>query len=51
MKLMTILLVCFLFACVQSEPAPDLFSLPVSYKVGKKPDEIKARDMNRDGLP
>ena len=50
MRLMTISLVFFLFACVQSEPAPDLFSLPVSYKVGKKPDEIKARDMNSDGL-
>ncbi len=51
MKLLRVLLVFFLFACVQSEPAPDLFSLPVSYKVGKKPDEIKARDMNHDGFP
>ena len=40
-----------LSACVQSEPAPDLFSLPVTYKVGKKPDELKARDMNQDGFP
>ena len=36
--LVTILL---LPACGQSKPAPDLFSLPVTYKVGKKPAELK----------
>jgi len=41
----------FLPSCGQSEPAPDLFSLPTIYKVGKKPDELKARDMNLDGFP
>jgi hypothetical protein len=43
--------VLFSFSCVQSEPAPDLFSLPTVYKVGKKPDELRARDMNMDGFP
>jgi hypothetical protein len=41
----------FFSSCVQSEPAPDLFSLPTIYKVGKKPDELRARDMNLDGFP
>ena len=44
-------IVIFFPSCGQSEPAPDLFSLPTVYKVGKKPDEIKARDMNLDGFP
>ena len=44
-------IVIFSPSCGQSEPAPDLFSLPTVYKVGKKPDEIKARDMNMDGFP
>ena len=43
--------VLFSFSCVQSEPAPDLFSLPTVYKVGKKPDELRAHDMNMDGFP
>jgi len=43
--------VLFLLACGQSKPAPDLFSLPITYKVGKKPAELKARDMNQDGFP
>ena len=43
--------VLFSSSCVQSEPAPDLFSLPTIYKVGKKPDELRARDMNMDGFP
>jgi len=38
-------------ACGQGELAPDLFSLPIIYKVGKKPAELKARDMNQDGFP
>ena len=41
----------FFSSCVQSEPAPDLFSLPNIYKVGKKPDELRSRDMNLDGFP
>ena len=44
-------IVFFSSSCVQSEPAPDLFSLPTIYKVGKKPDELRARDMNMDGFP
>ncbi|MDP6656872.1 MAG: VCBS repeat-containing protein [Nitrospinaceae bacterium] len=40
-----------LVACDQNEPAPDLFSLPTNYAVGKKPAELKARDMNLDGFP
>jgi hypothetical protein len=43
--------IAFFSSCVQSEPAPDLFSLPTIYKVGKKPDELRARDMNLDGFP
>ena len=46
-----LLITLFFSSCIQSEPAPDLFSLPTIYKVGKKPDELKARDMNRDGFP
>jgi len=43
--------VLFSSSCVPSEPVPDLFSLPTIYKVGKKPDELRARDMNMDGFP
>ena len=46
-----LLIAFFCSSCIQSEPAPDLFSLPIIYKVGKKPDELKARDMNLDGFP
>ncbi|KMP11323.1 hypothetical protein UR09_03475 [Candidatus Nitromaritima sp. SCGC AAA799-A02] len=41
----------FLAACSPSGPAPDLFALPVTYSVGKKPAALKARDMNNDGFP
>ncbi|SVB65526.1 uncharacterized protein METZ01_LOCUS218380, partial [marine metagenome] len=46
-----LLIALFFSSCTQSEPAPDLFSLPTIYKVGKKPDELRARDMNLDGFP
>ncbi len=45
------MMVLFLTACGQSEPGPDIFSLPTNYSVGKKPAELKARDMNHDGFP
>lgn len=51
-KLLLVLTAVFLLpACGQNEPAPDLFALPIIYKVGKKPAELKARDMNQDGFP
>jgi len=51
-KVPWVLVVIFLLpACGQSKPVPDLFSVPVTYKVGKKPAELKARDMNQDGFP
>jgi hypothetical protein len=37
--------------CGQSRSAPDIFALPVTYMVGKKPAALKARDMNNDGFP
>ena len=43
--------VIFIPGCGQSKPVPDLFSLPISYKVGKKPAGLKAQDMNQDGFP
>ncbi|MCH8158169.1 MAG: VCBS repeat-containing protein [Nitrospinae bacterium] len=43
--------IVFLAACGQSAPAPDLFALPVTYMVGKKPAALKAHDMNNDGFP
>ena len=43
--------VIFILGCGQSKPVPDLFSLPISYKVGKKPAGLKAQDMNQDGFP
>ncbi len=52
MKILVSLLgVLFLSGCGQSPPAPDLFALPVSYKVGKKPEVVLARDMNNDEFP
>ncbi len=51
-KFMVSLLGALLLAdCGQSQPAPDLFALPVSYKVGKKPEMILARDMTNDEFP
>lgn len=46
--LVTVLL---LSACSENVPPPDLFFMPVTYRVGKKPAELKARDMNHDGFP
>ena len=40
-----------LSGCVQSQPSPDLFALPVSYMVGKKPEVVLAHDMNNDEFP
>lgn len=37
--------------CTPGEPAPDLFALPVSYMVGKKPEVVLARDMTNDEFP
>ena len=38
-------------ACGQSRSVPDIFALPVTYMVGKKPAALKASDMNNDGFP
>jgi VCBS repeat protein len=35
--------------CGPSAVAPDIFALPVTYKVGKKPAAVRAHDMNNDG--
>ena len=40
-----------LSGCVQSQLSPDLFALPVSYMVGKKPEVVLAHDMNNDEFP
>ncbi len=40
-----------LFGCSPSQPSPDLFALPVSYMVGKKPEVVLAHDMNNDEFP
>lgn len=37
--------------CGETPVAPDIFSLPVTYKVGKKPSAVIAHDMNNDGYP
>lgn len=34
-----------------NKPAPDPFTLPVTYPVGKKPTAIVTHDMNLDGFP
>jgi len=39
------------FGCGASQPAPDIFALPVSYIVGKKPEVVIAHDMNNDEFP
>ena len=46
-----ILVVWFLSGCGQSQPSPDMFALPVSYMVGKKPEVVRAHDMNNDEFP
>ena len=40
-----------LFGCGTSQPSPDIFALPVSYMVGKKPEVVLAHDMNNDEFP
>lgn len=51
-KFLVFLLVALILSgCVQSEPSPDLFALPVTYIVGKKPEVVIARDMNNDEFP
>jgi len=37
--------------CGTSQPPPDIFALPISYVVGKKPEVVKAHDMNNDEFP
>lgn len=49
--LVFLLVALILSGCVQSEPSPDLFALPVTYIVGKKPEVVIARDMNNDEFP
>lgn len=49
--LISILMAVLLSSCGQSQPPPDLFALPVSYMVGKKPEVVLARDMNNDEFP
>ncbi len=43
------LLLGMVFGCGDGRPAPELFSLPVVYNVGKKPAAVLAHDMNNDG--
>ncbi len=50
-KISPILLLGLIAGCGQNRPAPDLFALPVTYPVGKKPAAVKAYDMNNDGYP
>jgi len=38
-----------ILGCGEAPVAPDIFSLPVTYKVGKKPAAVIAHDMNKDG--
>jgi hypothetical protein len=49
--LVSLLVALFLSGCVESQPSPDLFALPVTYIVGKKPEVVIARDMNNDEFP
>ena len=49
--LVSLLGALLLFGCGQSQPSPDLFALPVSYMVGKKPEVVLAHDMNNDEFP
>ncbi|MBT5793511.1 MAG: VCBS repeat-containing protein, partial [Deltaproteobacteria bacterium] len=46
-----LLATAMLFGCGPNEPAPDIFALPVSYMVGKKPEVVIAHDMNNDEFP
>ena len=49
--LVSLLVALFLSGCIESQPSPDLFALPVTYIVGKKPEVVIARDMNNDEFP
>ena len=49
--LVFILGIFWLVGCGQNQPPPDLFALPISYKVGKKPEVVLAHDMNNDESP
>ncbi len=40
-----------LAACADNAPPPDIFQLPVTYPVGKKPSALIAEDLNSDGFP
>ncbi len=43
---------CLLCACGPSAPPPvDIFNIPVTFSVGKKPSALEAADMNADGYP
>ena len=43
------LLLAWMTGCGPSQPAPDLFSVPITYPVGKKPAMVVASDMSNDG--
>ena len=43
------LLLVWMTGCGPSQPAPDLFSVPITYPVGKKPAMVVASDMSNDG--
>ena len=49
--LLSLLGALLLSGCGESQPAPDLFALPVAYKVGEKPEVVLAHDMNNDEFP
>jgi len=38
-----------ILGCGEAPRGPDIFLLPVTYKVGKKPSAVIAHDMNKDG--
>ena len=51
-KTITLFVATWMFlGCGQSQPSPDIFALPVSYMVGKKPEVVMAHDMNNDEFP
>jgi len=45
------LLVVIQASCVDNTPPPDIFQLPMTYKVGKKPSALFSEDLNNDGFP
>ena len=50
-KISLLFLLVLLMACGERLVAPDIFALPITYHVGKKPSTVKAGDMNDDGYP